>query len=540
MLKINLIIKLTSFIKDICLYQIINYNNNQLINEILLFNYDLKPSDIFFNKNINIINKKTRVINLYEYEYNFKILLNNIIEKNNLYINSDFYTLFFDDLILELNNEFTINNFDLIYLMGREYFIDDKHLISDLYKKNSNIFVFNSNVKFDNKFNIIKNQFIKIKYLYNKSNNNYYSLKNCFKQSLLFDLFKNQYLIPELLLDNSANNGFANFIVKLKKYDLKMALNNLFKKNYLTNKSNIENNNNYQNLFLPYKINELTKIFEQNPIFINLINKPLVSIIMTVYNKEKYLDSCIKSMLRQTYSNIELILIDDCSTDKSKNILERYKNIPNIKIIYNSENKGCYYSRNIGIKNSQGEYIGFQDTDDYSISTRIEEQINFMLYNDLYMCGCNMIRSHILNIDYTNDNDNDILKAVYRNKCIEDENKCCKEYFGFPTLVIKKTLFDKWGLYLEEKKGMDMEYAERIIFKETNIIFGIKNENNENMDSWDFFNNYTYNDEKIFKNIYLKYEKLLVISPDMNESNLTNNIKSNDFLINRLWRKNYI
>jgi glycosyltransferase involved in cell wall biosynthesis len=252
---------------------------------------------------------------------------------------------------------------------------------------------------------------------------------------------------------------------------------------------------------------------------------------MTVYNKEEYLEDCIESMLRQTWNNIELVLVDDYSSDSSREILKKYLTNPKIKIIFNEENLGCYKSRNIGIRNSNGTYIGFQDTDDYSLKTRIEEQMKFMIENNLLMCGCNMIRSHIKNINYINDEL--ILSDLYNKKCNDLSGECCKEFFGYPTLIINKILFDKYGLYIEKRKGMDMEFPERVIFIERNYIF------NEGEDSWEFFNNYTKNNNEIFSNIYLKYEKLLVISPQMNNNNITNNIISDDFLKNKLWRIEY-
>ena len=98
------------------------------------------------------------------------------------------------------------------------------------------------------------------------------------------------------------------------------------------------------------------------------------SIIVPVYNVEKYIKKCINSILNQTYKNYEIIIINDGSTDKSKKILESYKNIDNIKII-NQTNKGLSVARNIGIKNASGDYLLFVDSDDY-IDNDLLENLN--------------------------------------------------------------------------------------------------------------------------------------------------------------------
>lgn len=90
-----------------------------------------------------------------------------------------------------------------------------------------------------------------------------------------------------------------------------------------------------------------------------------LSIIVPVYNTGKYLEKCINSLINQTYKNIEIVIVEDCSTDNSKTIIKKFENRKNIKIIYNKKNSGLSYSRNIGILKSTGEYVGFIDSDDY-------------------------------------------------------------------------------------------------------------------------------------------------------------------------------
>ncbi|MEW9080056.1 glycosyltransferase family 2 protein [Terrisporobacter glycolicus] len=109
----------------------------------------------------------------------------------------------------------------------------------------------------------------------------------------------------------------------------------------------------------------------------------LVSIITPVYNSEKYIEECIKSVINQSYKNIEMIIIDDGSTDNSKNIIEKYtESFPFIKYIKCNKNNGVWAARNIGIEKAKGRFISFLDADDLYKKNKIENQINFMLNNN--------------------------------------------------------------------------------------------------------------------------------------------------------------
>lgn len=91
----------------------------------------------------------------------------------------------------------------------------------------------------------------------------------------------------------------------------------------------------------------------------------LISIIIPVYNVEKYLEECIESCINQTYKNIEIILINDGSTDKSLEICQKYANIDNRIIVKSIPNSGVTHARNVGIGLSKGDYITFIDSDDF-------------------------------------------------------------------------------------------------------------------------------------------------------------------------------
>lgn len=106
--------------------------------------------------------------------------------------------------------------------------------------------------------------------------------------------------------------------------------------------------------------------------FIKIINphinkcEKMISIIIPIYNVEKYLFDCLSSVLNQTYTNFEVICVDDCSTDSSLQIAEEFaKADPRIKILKNEVNSSLGYSRNKGLKHAKGKYVLFLDSDDW-------------------------------------------------------------------------------------------------------------------------------------------------------------------------------
>ena len=105
---------------------------------------------------------------------------------------------------------------------------------------------------------------------------------------------------------------------------------------------------------------------------------PKISVIIPVYNVEKYLEQCINSLLNQTLKDCEFIFVNDGSKDSSKEIIEKYKALDNRIILINQENQGVSIARNNGLNVAKGEYIGFVDADDY-----IEEDMYEILYNNM-------------------------------------------------------------------------------------------------------------------------------------------------------------
>lgn len=109
------------------------------------------------------------------------------------------------------------------------------------------------------------------------------------------------------------------------------------------------------------------------------MNKPIVSVITPVYNSEKYIENTINSVRTQTYTDFELILIDDCSADNSRAVIENLMKIDaRIRYILLDQNSGAAVARNTGIEAARGRYISFLDSDDVWKSDKLEKQLNFM------------------------------------------------------------------------------------------------------------------------------------------------------------------
>lgn len=102
-----------------------------------------------------------------------------------------------------------------------------------------------------------------------------------------------------------------------------------------------------------------------------------ITIIMSYYNAQDYLEAAVKSILNQTYRNVELICIDDASTDNSRSIMNSFEDERIVHIV-NEENQGCAHCRNQGLLAAKGDYIGFMDADDISHISRLEKESNYL------------------------------------------------------------------------------------------------------------------------------------------------------------------
>lgn len=173
-----------------------------------------------------------------------------------------------------------------------------------------------------------------------------------------------------------------------------------------------------------------------------------ISIIIPVYNVEKYLNKCIKSILNQTYSNLEILLIDDGSIDKSGAICDELGKIDKRIKVFHKKNEGVSSARNVGIKNATGEYLIFIDSDDYLEKNMIEFLYKNLKNNNVDISICEYY------IDYGNNRiekknnreENIILNKEEFYKYLLDSN-----YFGgflFNKLIKKTLIYDKKRILL--------------------------------------------------------------------------------------------
>ena len=114
----------------------------------------------------------------------------------------------------------------------------------------------------------------------------------------------------------------------------------------------------------------------------------LVSVIIPTYNREKTIIKCIDSVLKQTYKNIEVIVVDDCSSDNTEKIVKSTYGTK-VKYLKLKKNSGACIARNKGIDISKGEYIAFQDSDDVWHEDKLEKQLNIMIEQNADISFCN-------------------------------------------------------------------------------------------------------------------------------------------------------
>ena len=121
------------------------------------------------------------------------------------------------------------------------------------------------------------------------------------------------------------------------------------------------------------------------------MKKPKVTIILPNFNSEDFLKQTINSIVRQTYKNWELIIIDDNSNSQTLKILEKYSKQKKIRIIFLNKNIGAGPCRNLGMKKSKSNLLAFIDSDDLWVKNKLKEQVDFMIKNDLKFTYTNYI-----------------------------------------------------------------------------------------------------------------------------------------------------
>lgn len=194
-----------------------------------------------------------------------------------------------------------------------------------------------------------------------------------------------------------------------------------------------------------------------------------ISVIVPIYNVEEYLDKCIQSLINQTYSNLEIILVNDGSTDNSLRICKKYESYPNI-LICNKKNGGLSDARNFGLDKATGNYICFVDSDDY-----IEKDMIEYLYNNL-----NNYKADIscCNIYMLYDNKISPKHPIYDNIICLSPSEAIKDTLHNSNIdyaswnkLYKKSLFDEIR-FPKGKIYEDMFIMHELLHKSKLIVYG--------------------------------------------------------------------
>ena len=190
---------------------------------------------------------------------------------------------------------------------------------------------------------------------------------------------------------------------------------------------------------------------------------PKVSVVISVYNGEKYLKEAIDSILSQTFKDFEFIIINDGSTDKTLKIIKSYKD-PRIVLI-SRENKGLVESLNEGIKKAKGKYIARQDADDISVKNRLYSQLELLEKENK-----NAVFSFFEMIDDTNKLKN-IFTSPIRNVDVY-RSLFIRNPLGHGSAMFEKSLFDELGGY-SSGVGPVEDYDLWCRFYEKDVKFGV-------------------------------------------------------------------
>jgi glycosyltransferase involved in cell wall biosynthesis len=204
---------------------------------------------------------------------------------------------------------------------------------------------------------------------------------------------------------------------------------------------------------------------------------PLVSIIIPVYNAEKYLAECITSAIGQTWQNTEIIIIDDGSTDDSLKIAQNYSDNRNIKII-TQINKGASSARNAGLKEAKGDYIQFLDADDLLSPDKIYQQVIHLEQNPGKVAICSTVHF------YTGTSHQNSRPSLYEESFLFSDDDPIHflinllggyskngAMISIHSWLTPKNIIDKAGLWNEELSiDDDGEFFSRVLLRSKGVI----------------------------------------------------------------------
>ncbi|MCL4557752.1 MAG: glycosyltransferase family 2 protein [Deltaproteobacteria bacterium] len=186
--------------------------------------------------------------------------------------------------------------------------------------------------------------------------------------------------------------------------------------------------------------------------------QPKVSIIIPTYNRARYLDKTIKSALAQTFEDFELIIVDDGSTDDSRQVIDPYLSDPRVRYIYQENRERCA-ARNNGLRNSRGRYIALLDSDDLWLPDHLESCLKRAREIDKPA----LIFSNSLVIDQNDRIISRLYRRVHEGHVMDEIVKRLASDFSPSASFIPKTIFDDVGYFLEAEDFSAGEDTERWI-----------------------------------------------------------------------------
>ena len=229
---------------------------------------------------------------------------------------------------------------------------------------------------------------------------------------------------------------------------------------------------------------------------------PKVSIIIPVYNVEKYLERCVDSALNQTYENLEIILVNDGSTDNSLQICEKYQTENRVKI-FSEENRGLPTARNLGVKKSSGDYIFFLDSDDWLDKDLIEKLVKSN--SEKTLSGCN-VKDIFKKKTSLHNRIGKPEKQEFIKEIISGKKEAFVVGYLFDAKVCQKIEFDESTRYFE-----DLAYLTKYLKNSNETEISFENES---------FYNYFQNPDSITlsrKNLELKIKDLFLSTEAINK-----------------------
>lgn len=186
------------------------------------------------------------------------------------------------------------------------------------------------------------------------------------------------------------------------------------------------------------------------------MKQPLISVIMSTYNEEKYIETSLKSLLNQTFQEFEIIIVDDASTDNTRQLIQGLRD-ERIHLICNEENQGLTKNLNKALKYVTGKYIARMDGDDIAFSTRFEKQVQYMeKYPETMLVSC-----------YTKSfGDSDLVFALPDDSEVLKVRMLVRPVYAHPGFMMRRELIEAGYQYNEEyRTAQDYEFASRVAEK---------------------------------------------------------------------------